>query len=113
MIYASNGIKQQLLSCFYMICYNNYDVYPRIIIYFDATDSKCFHKFTFNFKYITISWTIICVVEQQVVEGLGNDIIKDEVESLIVEPTNTFISDIIDEELLKYQKQMCSKFGLD
>ena len=47
------------------------------------------------------------------VNGLGEDIIEEELESIIEELVKGAISDIIDEQLAVYRKKLWVDFGID
>ena len=47
------------------------------------------------------------------VNGLGEDIIEEELESIIEELAKAAIADIIDEKLAAYRKELWANYGID
>ena len=47
------------------------------------------------------------------VNGLGEDIIEEELESVIEELAKAVIADIIDEKLAAYRKELQANYGID
>ena len=67
----------------------------------------------FSFIEQLFKHLICCVVEEEVVTGLGEDIVKEVLEEIITNLAKASISEVIDKELAKYHKQLRADFGIE